>query len=87
VRKLVSTIAFEWVNLHVRYNTDAAASQMSIADMVGTYPKRHARMLAKVLKMPPKYPKCHRHNLACPCDMAEGIKKKIYECGGAVYRL
>jgi hypothetical protein len=29
----------------------------SVYEMVGTYPKCHAQMLAKVPKMPPKYPK------------------------------
>jgi hypothetical protein len=28
-------------------------------DMVGTYPRCHAQMLAKVPKTPPKYPKPH----------------------------
>jgi hypothetical protein len=32
--------------------------------MVGTYPKRHAQMLAKAPKIPPKYPKSHAQMLA-----------------------
>jgi hypothetical protein len=32
--------------------------------MVGTYPKRHAQMLAKVSKTPPKYPKSRAQMLA-----------------------
>jgi hypothetical protein len=34
------------------------------AAMVGTYPKRHARMLAKVPKTTPQYPECHAQMLA-----------------------
>jgi hypothetical protein len=34
------------------------------AAMVGTYPKRHARMLAKVPKTPPWHPKAYAQMLA-----------------------
>jgi hypothetical protein len=60
-------------------------SAAAYALMVGTYPKCHARMLAKVPKIPPKYPNAHAQILgerakntdkvpknvsACPCSMA-----------------
>jgi hypothetical protein len=34
------------------------------SNMVGSSPKRHAQVLAKAPKIPPKYPKAHAHMLA-----------------------
>jgi hypothetical protein len=44
--------------------TTVVSAYSAVGDMVRTYPKCHAQMLAKVPKTPPKYPKSHAQMLA-----------------------
>jgi hypothetical protein len=66
-------------NADPNYETvEGVTALVAGAVQVGTYPKCHAQMLAKVPKMSPKYPKPHAHMLMTVPRMPPKCPKRMH---------